>query len=128
MDEQQTFKIFFDLPFHLHSQSLLHPFPRSLKMVGPKQRKNVEAENSSLKQATYDSAFAKWYAFFSLLRWKVECGYNDLKFFLFLVDLFHFYPFYEGSLVGGFWCSFVWLLGNMRVMESWSFLLFSTTK
>ena len=68
MDEQQTFKIFFDLPFHLHSQSLLHPFSRSLKMVGPKQRKNVEAENSSLKQATYDSAFAKWYAFFSLLR------------------------------------------------------------
>lgn len=59
---------------------------------------------------------------------KVECGYKDLKFFLFLVDLFHFYPFYEGSLVGGFWCSFVWLLGNMRVMESWSFLLFSTTR
>lgn len=59
---------------------------------------------------------------------KVECGYKDLKFFLFLVDLFHFYAFYEGSLVGGFWCSFVCLLGNMRVMESWSFLLFSTTK
>ena len=57
-------------------------------MVGPKQRKRVEAETNSLKRARDGSAFVRWYApspcFF---HWKVEYNLGDLKFFPFSVYL-----------------------------------------
>lgn len=51
------------LSLHLLSRSLFHPLSRALKMAGPKQRKRVEAETSSLKRARDGSAFIRWYAF-----------------------------------------------------------------
>ncbi|RVX16316.1 High mobility group B protein 7 [Vitis vinifera] len=48
------------LSLHLLSRSLFHPLSRALKMAGPKQRKRVEAETSSLKRARDGSAFIRW--------------------------------------------------------------------
>ncbi|KAL6332498.1 hypothetical protein AAG906_008531 [Vitis piasezkii] len=47
------------LSLHLLSRSLFHPLSRALKMAGPKQRKRVEAETSSLKRARDGSAFIR---------------------------------------------------------------------